>query len=132
MVLGLDEYDDTQVATEEVATEEVYIGEEEFEEVEPAIADIEEPYVPAEEEQEADAAKRSVTGSSGYGTAAAARVRPSPLYTSMCAIAAVILLIPGGIFFYCLVNNQVPDWDIMKSVMTFFWDQFKISYPPGY
>ena len=128
MVLGLDEYDDTQVATEEVATEEVFLDEGELEES-PVTADVEEPVAEAGEEEEAERAIGSITGSSSYGTGEplAVREQPSALYTVMSAIAAVILLIPGGIFFYCVATQAVPEWGILRSIMEFFWQQFGLT-----
>jgi hypothetical protein len=141
MVLGLDEYDDTQVATEEVATEEVYIDESELGDSAAATAELEaeaeEPYVAPEEiaeVEEAEEAIGSISASSGFGTgsgeALVRREAPSTLFTVMSAIAAVILLVPGSICFYCMVSNQVPKWGILRSVMEFVWEQFQIS-PPG-
>jgi len=129
MVLGLDEYDDTQVATEEVATEEVFLEEGDLDEV-PVTADVEEPLVEPEEEEEAERAIGSITGSSSYGTGEplAVREQPSALYTVMSAIGAILLLIPGGIFFYCMATQTVPEWDFIKSIMQFFWEQFGL--PP--
>jgi len=129
MVLGLDEYDDTQVATEEVATEEVLIEDAELEEAAQPTADVEEPIAEPEEEEEAERAIGSITGSSSYGTGEplAIREQPSALFTVMSAIAAVVLLIPGGIFFYCMATKTVPEWGILQSVMQFFWDQFGLG-----
>ncbi len=128
MVLGLDEYDDTQIATEEVATEEVFLEEGELEEA-PVTADVEEPLVEPEAEEEAERAIGSITGSSSYGTGEplAVREQPSALYTIMCAVAAVMLLIPGGIFFYCMATQTVPEWGIIQSIMEFFWEQFGLT-----
>lgn len=131
MVLGLDEYDDTQIATEEVATEEVFLEEGELEEV-PVTADVEEPVVEPEAEEEAERAIGSITGSSSYGTGEPLAIReaPSALYTVMCAIAALMLMVPGGIFFYCLATQTVPEWGVVKSIMEFVWDQFGLAPPP--
>jgi len=128
MVLGLDEYDDTQVATEEVATEEVFLEEGELEEA-PVTADIEEPMVEPEEAAEAERAIGSITGSSSYGTGEplAVREQPSALFTVMSAIAAVMLLIPGGIFFYCVATQTVPEWGFVKSIIDFWVEQFGLA-----
>jgi hypothetical protein len=136
MVLGLDEYDDTQVGTEEVATEEVYIDESELSESAAPTAEMEAPL--GEEELpagEAAEAIGSISASSGFGTgsgdALLRREAPSTLFTVCSAIAAIILAIPGSIFFYCLVSRQVPQWGILQSIMKFVWDKFNIPYPPG-
>ncbi|MFW6161263.1 MAG: hypothetical protein ACODAJ_00755, partial [Planctomycetota bacterium] len=131
MVLGLDEYDDTQIATEEVATEEVFLEEGELEEV-PGTADVEEPVVEPEAEEEAERAIGSITGSSSYGTGEPLAVReaPSALYTVKCALAGLMLMIPGGIFFYCLATQRVPEWGFVESIMKFVWEQFGLAPPP--
>ncbi|MFP4056325.1 MAG: hypothetical protein ACLF0G_05615 [Candidatus Brocadiia bacterium] len=133
MVLGLDDYEDTQMATEDVATEEVYIDEGELAE-EPATADIEEPAVSAEDEREAERAIGSITASSSYGTGEplAIREQPSPMFTAFSAITALILLIPGGMFFFFLATGQVPKWDFLKSVFQFFWDLLEVGAPKSY
>jgi hypothetical protein len=130
MVLGLDEYDDTQVATEDVATEEVYIEEGEL--ADSAVtADIEEPELGPGGEREAERPIGSITASSSFGTGEplAIREQPSPMFTAFSAITAVILLLPGGMFFFCLATGQVPEWDFLKSVFEFFWEQFNVSPP---
>lgn len=139
MVLGLDEYDDTQVATEEVATEEVYIDESDLADSSAPTAELdiesEEPYVGPDEAAEAEEAIGSISASSGFGTgsgdALVRREAPSALFTICSAIAAVILIIPGSIFFYCMVTNQVPKWPILESIMKFVWEQFNVAPPPG-
>jgi hypothetical protein len=132
MVLGLDEYDDTQVATEDVATEEVFLQEGELEEAAPAAAaEGEEPTAAPEEEREVERAVGSITGSSAFGTGEplAVREEPSPLFTAMCGIASFFLLVPAGIFVYCLISKAVPKWGILESVMRFFCESvFKIRY----
>ena len=130
MVLGLDEYDDTQVATEEVATEEVFLDEADLEEG-PATADIEEPIMEPGEESEAERAIGSITGSSSYGTGEPLAVRdaPSALYTVMSALAAVILLVPGGAFFYSIATKTIPDWPILRSIIEFWWQHFGLNPP---
>jgi len=131
MVIGLDEYDDTQVATEDIATEEVLIEEGELEEA-VATEQIEEPVGAPEEEEEAERAVGSITASSSFGTGEplAVREQPSPFFTAFCAIAAIILLIPGGIFFYCLASRTVPDWDFLRSIVETFWELLEVTPPP--
>jgi hypothetical protein len=136
MVLGLDDYDDTQVATEDVATEEVALEPEELAEIEPT-TDLEpsEDVALQEEEREAEAAVGRITASSSLGTGEplAVREQPSALYTAMCGIAAFFLLIPGGLFFYVLASQKLPKWQFMRSIVEFFWNQFKLTYrPPGW
>ena len=128
MVLGLDEYDDTQVATEEVATEEVFIGDDELGEA-PATADLEEePVGEPGGQEEAERVVGSITGSSSFGTGEplAAREQPSALFTVMSAIAGVMLLGPGAIFFYCMATQKVPSWGFLESIIKFFWEQFQL------
>lgn len=124
MVLGLDEYDDTQVATEDVATEEVSLepGELGREVAESATPD--EQAQRGEEELKPDTAAARMTPASAFGTGEALilREQPSALYTVMSAITAFVLLVPGSIFFYCVISSKVPDWEILKSVSKFFWD----------
>ena len=129
MVLGLDEYDDTQVATEEVATEEVFIEEGDLDEG-MATADVEEPIAEPEEQEEAERAIGSITGSSSFGTGEplAVREQPSALFTVMCAIASFMLLVPGAMFFYCMATQKVPNWEFLNSIIKFFWEQFQL--PP--
>ncbi len=139
MVLGLDQYDDTQSATEDVATEEVSLEAGELG------TDTEEATAPFEgypagqqdlEDLRAEGAPGTgrvgtgqvgtgrVTPASAFGTGEALFVReqPSALYTTMNALAAFILLVPGSLFFYCLASGKVPDWDFLKSIIDFFWD----------
>ena len=142
MVLGLDEYDDTQLPTEEVATEEVYIDEKDLGTEEVYIQDkeagaqaaygvAEQPYG-LDEQQVPGEAVEPITGrrSSG-GTSAGVRYReqPSALYTSMCAIAAIMLLIPGGIFFFCMVSRDVPKLNILHDIIKFVWEQAGLTPP---
>ena len=126
MVLGLDEYDDTQVATEDVATEEVSLepGELGREGAESATPQESSPEPQAEDEVKPDtaAARRTPASAFGTGEALILREQPSPLYTVMSAITAFVLLVPGSIFFYCVISSKVPDWEILKSVSKFFWD----------
>ena len=128
MVLGLDEYDDTQVATEEVATEEVFLEDGDLEDA-PVTADIEEPIMEPDEEEEAERAIGSITGSSSYGTGEplAVREQPSALYTVMSALAAIILIVPGSVFFYCIATQKVPDWEILQDIIKFFWEKLEIT-----
>jgi hypothetical protein len=128
MVLGLDDYDDTQVATEDVATEEVALEPGELGELEPT-TDVDQA-IPVEEE-EAEAAVGRITASSSLGTGEplAVREQPSALYTAMCGIAAFFLLIPGGMFFYCMITGQVPQWEFLRGIVRFFWDQFGVTPP---
>jgi len=127
MVLGLDEYDDTQVATEDVATEEVFLQEGELEEAAAPAAEgeAEEPTAGPEEEREVERAVGSITGSSSFGTGEplAVREEPSPLFTAMCGVASFFLLVPAGIFIYCLIAKATPKWGIIESVMKFFCDK---------
>lgn len=141
MVLGLDQYDDTQMATEDVATEEVSLepGELGAPETQEATAPLE-GGAPAEEleelraEAEGAAAPSTgrVTPGSAFGTGEALIVReqPSALYTVMNALAAFILVVPGALFFYCVASGKVPNWDFLKSIMSFFWDLLGVT-PPG-
>lgn len=130
MVLGLDEYDDTQVATEEVATEEVFLDEADLEDI-PATADIEEPLMEPGEAAEAERAIGSITGSSSYGTGEplAVREQPSALYTVMSALGAIVLLIPGGAFLYCVATKSVPDWPILRSIIEQWWEWLSVTPP---
>jgi len=123
MVLGLDEYDDTQVATEDVATEEVFIQEGDL--AAPAAGEGEEPTAAPGEEGEAERAVGSITGSSSFGTGEplAIREQPSPLFTAMCGLAAFILLVPAGVFVWCLLSKTVPKWGILDSIMRFWLNQ---------
>ncbi|MBM4037310.1 MAG: helix-turn-helix domain-containing protein [Planctomycetes bacterium] len=139
MVLGLDQYDDTQAATEDVATEEVSLEPGELgTDTEEATAPFE--GVPAgPEDLEAlraegvpgtgrvgtgAAGTGRVTPASAFGTGEALFVReqPSALYTTMNALAVFVLLVPGSLFFYCLASGKVPDWEFLKSIINFFWD----------
>jgi len=133
MVLGLDEYDDTHVATEDVATEEVGLEPGELEELEPATEDLGvaveggEPGAAAEEEA-VPVGRVTPPSSVGTGEPLAVREVPSALYTTMCALAAFLLLVPGGIFFYALMTRQVPDF--LRPVVEFFWQQFHLPTVP--
>jgi len=135
MVLGLDDYDDTQIATEDVATEEVALEPEELAEIEPT-TDIEAPDLglEAEEERQAEAAVGRITASSSLGTGEplAVRDQPSALYTAMCGIAAFILLVPGGLYFYVLASQKMPKWQFLRSIAEFVWEQFQLRPPPGW
>ncbi len=133
MVLGLDEYDDTQVATEDVATEEVFLQEGELEEAAAPAAEPEEPTAAPEEEEEAKRAVGSITGSSSFGTGEplAVREEPSPLFTAMCGIASFFLLVPAGIFVYCIISGAVPKWNILENIMKFFAESV-LKIPGGY
>ncbi len=140
MVLGLDQYDDTQVATEDVATEEVSLEPGELgTDTEEATAPLEEGAVPGDLEglrEEVEVAPAPGTGrltpASAFGTGEvlAVREQPSALYTIMSALAAFILVVPGALFFYCVMSKQVPDWEFLKPIMKFFWDLLGIT-PPG-
>lgn len=138
MVLGLDEYDDTQVATEEVATEEVYIDESDLAESGAPTAELdvepEEPYVAPEEAAEAEEAVGSISASSGFRASSAEallrREAPSALFT-ITSVIAVVFLAFAGIFFYCMISQQVPKWGILESIMNTVWDQFNLDVPRG-
>lgn len=140
MVLGLDQYDDTQVATEDVATEEVSLEPGELgADTEEATAPVEEGVAPAGVEprpEEVEVAPPPGTGritpASAFGTGEVLAVRemPSALYTVMSALAAFVLVVPGALFFYCVISKQVPDWEFLKPIMRFFWDLLGIT-PPG-
>lgn len=123
MVLGLDEYDDTQIATEDVATEEVYIEEADLAE---ATADIEQPPMGEIPDETAARAVGSLTASSSYGTRTqvAVREQPSPMFTAFAALTALILIIPGGAFFYFVATGRVPDWGIVQEILRFWQDKF--------
>jgi len=125
MVLGLDEYDDTQIATEDVATEEVYIEEADLAE---ATADIEQPSMGIGEDDTAARAIGSLTASSSYGTRTqvAVREQPSPMFTAFAALTTIILMIPGGAFFYFIATNKVPNWEFLNSIFKFWYEQFNI------
>ena len=137
MVLGLDEYDDTHVATEDVVTEEVGLEPGELPELEPATEELGlakegagEAVGAAEEapaaEEELRVGRVTPPSSVGTGEPLAVREVPSALYTTMSALAAFLLLVPGGMFFYALISRQVPDF--LRPVVEFFWTQFKL--PP--
>ncbi|MBM4033976.1 MAG: hypothetical protein FJ291_19665 [Planctomycetes bacterium] len=137
MVLGLDQYDDSQSATEDVATEEVALDAGELgADTEEATAPLQgvAPGVEGEELRGEEPARGTARGTppSGFGTGEALFVREqaSPLYTAMHAIAAFILLVPGAVFFYAVASSKVPEWDFLKSIMQFFWEQFG-GFPPG-
>jgi len=129
MVLGLDEYDDTQVATEDVATEEVALEPGDLGDLEPT-TDLEDRGAGlADEEKQAGAAVGRITASSSLGTGEplAVREQPSALYTVMSALAAFVLLVPGGLFFYCMMSSKVPNWEFLRSIVRFFWEQFGLK-----
>lgn len=131
MVLGLDEYDDTHVATEDVATEEVGLESAELDELEPATEEglgVEEEAAPAAAEEGLRVGRVTPPSSVGTGEPLAVREVPSALYTTMCALAAFLLLVPGGMFFYALMTRQVPDF--MRPVVEFFWNQFNLRPLP--
>ena len=131
MVLGLDEYDDTQVATEDVATEEVALEPGDLGDLEPT-TDLEDRGAGlADEEKQAGAAVGRITASSSLGTGEplAVREQPSTLYTVMSAFAAFFLLVPGALFFYCMMSSEVPKWDFLRSIVRFFWEQFSLTPP---
>jgi len=132
MVLGLDDYDDTQVATEDVATEEVALEPGDLGAFEPDTSVDSQAVFMEEEEEAAEAAVGRITASSSLGTGEplAVREQPSALYTAMCGIGAFILLVPGGLFFYCMASQQVPKWEFLQSIIQFFWEQFGVT-PPG-
>jgi hypothetical protein len=134
MVLGLDEYDDTQVATEDVATEEVSLEPGDLAAVEPATEADRGLEVQPEEEQAAEAQAGRITASSSLGTGEPLAVRelPSTLYTVVCASTAFVLLIPGGVFFYCLVGKHVPDWGPLRDIIKTFWNWFNLTSPPSW
>jgi len=134
MVLGLDEYDDTQLATEDVATEEVDLepGDLAGGERPAAAAGVGRAVEPEPEgEKEAQAAVGRITASSSLGTGEplAVREQPSALYTTMAGIAAFFLLVPGTLFFYCLASGKVPQWEFLRSIIKFFWEQFGLTPP---
>jgi len=138
MVLGLDEYDDTQVPTEDVATEEVAVEPDAFGPARqpaagPALAPGQ--AVAPEEEVESGtgtgAPRATPPSAFGTGEALVVREQPSALYTIMHALAAFILLVPGAIFFYCVATANIPDWEFLKSVVKFFWDLLGIEPPRG-
>ncbi len=128
MVLGLDQYDDTQPPTEDVATEEVALEPGELG------ADTEEATAPVEgavgeeavEGLEAEAAPGTgrVTPASAFGTGEvlAIKEQPSTLYTVMCALVAFVLLVPGALFFYCVASKRMPEWEVLKGIVKFFCD----------
>jgi len=135
MVIGLDDYDDTHVATEDVATEDVQLEPGGLDELEPATEEFTptlEPEVSTEEEPTAPGEEElrpgRVTPPSSVGTGEPLAVRevPSALYTTMCALAAFLLVVPGALFFYAMITRQVPDF--LRPVVEFFWTQFKL--PP--
>jgi len=138
MVLGLDQYDDSQSATEDVATEEVSLEPGELgTDTEEATSPFD-GYPGGQDLDDLRAAGAPGTGrvgtgqvgtgrvtpASAFGTGEALFVReqPSALYTTMNALAAFVLLVPGALFFYCLASGKVPDWEFLKSIIKFFWD----------
>lgn len=138
MVIGLDQYDDTQMATEDVATEEVSLEPGELG------SDTEEATAPFEggmgadveglrEEVEVPPAPGTgrLTPASAFGTGEvlAVREQPSTLYTVMSALAAFVLVVPGALFFYCVMSAKVPDWEFLKPIMKFFWDLLGVTPP---
>jgi len=136
MVLGLDQYDDSQMGTEDIATEEVSLEPGELSaETEEATAPYEgmgpQP-IPEDLQPEPAPGTGRVTPASAMGTGEALFIReqPSALYTVMNAIAAFVLLVPGALFFYCVASSKVPGWEFLKGIMQFFWDLLGVA-PPG-
>ncbi len=136
MVLGLDQYDDTQSPTEDVATEEVALepgdlGADTEEAVPPfeAAPPMEEP-VGAEAEVAPGTGRATPASAFGTGEVLAVKEQPSALYTVMNGLAAFILLVPGALFFYCVASRRMPDWEFLKGIVNFFCDLLGVK-PPG-
>ena len=91
-----------------------------------ATADIEQPPMGDIPDETAARAVGSLTASSSYGTRTqvAVREQPSPMFTAFAALTTIILMIPGGAFFYFVATGRVPDWGIVQEILKFWHDKF--------